>query len=154
MRCTEDAYIADFGIHVYCRVSVNAAVIWLTTPQAVCNADALAKHDSSVRCALRSRSSDATQFAHRIFDLLVAADPSSEEIGEAFAEIPDAMMATMKSELHELADADFYRRTFALGDTQAEAKVHADALARQAPLRRICAILTPLVLVRDRLDSQ
>ena len=93
------------------------------------------------------------EFAHQIFDLLVAADPSSEEIGEAFAEIPDAMMATMKSELHELADADFYRRTFGIGDTRTEAEVHADALGRQAPLRRICAILTPLVLVRDRLDS-
>lgn len=94
------------------------------------------------------------EFALQIFDLLVAADPSPEEIAEVFAEVPDAMMPTMKSQLHEFADTDFYRRTFGIGDTRTEAQVHADALARQAPLRRICAILTPLALVRDPHDSQ
>jgi hypothetical protein len=94
------------------------------------------------------------EFALQILDLLVAGDPSPEEIAQAFAEVPHAMMPTMKSELHEFADADFYRRTFGIGDSRTEAQVHADALARQAPLRRICAILIPLVMVRNRHDSQ
>ena len=94
------------------------------------------------------------EFALQILDLLVIADPPPQGIAEAFNEVPNAMVPTMMSESYEFADADFYRRTFGIGDTRTEAQVHADALARQAPLRRICAILTPLVLVRDRHRTQ
>ena len=93
------------------------------------------------------------EFVLQILDLFVTAEVSQSEIADAFSEIPVAITPALKTELHELANSDFYRRTFGVGDTRTESQVHANALTRQAPLRRICGILTPLVLVRDIRNS-
>ena len=90
----------------------------------------------------------AREFANGLFDLYAESKASDDDIAAAFGVVPDEMMQTFQKELHELANVDFYRRTFGIGDTHTEDEVHADALARQPTLRRVCRILTPLVLVR------
>ena len=95
-----------------------------------------------------------SESANHILDLFADADLPSGELAEAFADVPDELMPTMKSEMQTLADADFYRRSFRLEDTRTDAQVHADALARQASMRRLYPTLIPLVLERERLGKQ
>ncbi len=89
------------------------------------------------------------EFVYRILDLFINTEASSGEIKAAFPDIPDTLTLTLKTELHQYAGCDFYRRSFAMEDTRTDLQVHADALARQAPLRRVCGILMPLVLDRE-----
>ncbi len=90
----------------------------------------------------------AHEFVNQLFDLCAESNASNQDIAAAFGVVPDEMMHTLQAELHELANGDFYRRSFGIGDSRTEDEVHADALARQPVLRRVFHVLTPLVLVR------
>lgn len=88
------------------------------------------------------------EFANELLHLYAVSNVSDDDIKAVFGIVPDEMMQILQRELHNLADGDFYRRTFGSGDTRTEDEVHRDALAGQPRLRRVCQILTPLVLVR------
>jgi hypothetical protein len=90
----------------------------------------------------------AHEFVKRLFDLYAQSNANAEDIAAVLRFVPDELMETLYAELHAWANADFYRRTFGMGDTRAADEVHADALARQPALRRIYGVLMPLVRVR------
>jgi len=88
------------------------------------------------------------EFVNQLFDAYADFNPNAEEINAVFRDVPDELMDTLQSQLHELANVDFYCRTFPIGVPRTGDEIHRDALARQPELRRICEVLTPLVHIR------
>jgi hypothetical protein len=77
-------------------------------------------------------------------DLLVEAENDNVRL-QLCTDLPEWFRVAFIEQLEDLAETDFYRRSFGIGDTRTEEQVHRDALRQQELLRRLAAKIIELL---------